>query len=153
MEEIVHGRDQAEGHWAKAGVIAAILGTIFPIVVYFGLLKAEFVSGHYRGGVENLTVGGAADLDLIINVDGNGALRGRLTLEGSSLYGSGDLEGRVEGSKVSFTSFDPSTHIQVTWAGMADGNRLEGSYVASHPPHLQPMFGVQQVGRWWGERR
>ena len=82
------------------------LANISSIAILVAVSGCTNPSGTYEGICTNATYGGQSNMLLVINENG-GQLSGTLTLSGD-LVGGGDIRGRVDNSRVTFTTANPA---------------------------------------------
>lgn len=85
------------------------------------------LTGTYSGTVNNLTAAISADFKIAV-MENNGEIHGCMDVK-PPLYGSGPLQGTMNGSKVSFVVTSDS--MQIAFDGRRDAGRLNGTYLVS----------------------
>ncbi len=100
----------------------------------------DHVTGSYAGIVHNTTVGESAHFGIAIREEG-GTIFGCLAIK-RPLYGSGALQGTVQGSQVSFDS--KSLMFSISFQGEWHDGELTGSYVVNSPNRQNGVFELQR---------
>jgi len=103
-------------------------------------------SGTYEGTCTNTTYGKQSNMLLVLNKNGE-QLSGTLALSGD-LVGGGDIKGRVDNSRVTFTTANPAWG-QITWTGELKSDVIIGKYLVETPLDVQQQQGIRsQQGVW-----
>lgn len=98
--------------------------TIIILMILSGCNQKD-ITGQYEGTCENQTYDIKAKISLTINED-KGIISGNLTLA-ESLEGSGNIQGQLNGSIITFTT--DGSWGQVTWTGTLKDKTIEGTYL------------------------
>jgi S1-C subfamily serine protease len=100
--------------------------------------RAPLVTGIYAGAARNITAGLSADLFVIFLQKGD-HLYGCMGVK-EPLYGSGPLEGQIQGSDISFEVKSPAFVIE--FSGKRVGGDVDGTYLVA------PSTGGAQQGEF-----
>lgn len=106
-------------------------------------LNQEFVediSGTYRGTVHNSTAGISATFSISIRQNSK-LLSGCMSVQ-RPLYGSGYLNGTVEGNAVSFLTTSPM--FQISFRGKRTGKKIIGTYTVARQPVEVGEFDLEK---------
>jgi hypothetical protein len=104
------------------------------------------VTGTFGGIVRNETVGVSAHFGVAIREE-DGVVYGCIAIQ-QPLYGSGSLQGVLQGSKVSFESvgFSLGTRFSIRFRGELHGAELKGTYEVSLPARQDGEFELTKRG-------
>ena len=103
--------------------------------------QAGTATGTFSGIVRNQSVGVSAHFGIAIREE-NGAVYGCIAIQ-KPLYGSGALQGTMQGSQISFDSVGSGllgTRFSIRFEGELHGALLNGTYVVSSPDHQDGEF-------------
>jgi len=107
-------------------------------------LKKEFIediSGTYRGTVHNSTARVSAEFSIFIKQETK-ALSGCMSVH-RPLYGSGFLNGTIEGNAVSFLTTAPM--FQISFHGKRTGRKITGDYAVLTQPVQYGEFDLEKL--------
>jgi hypothetical protein len=110
-----------------------------------GLQRGDF-TGTFGGTVRNATVGLSASFGVAVREE-DGLVYGCIAIQ-PPLYGSGSLQGVVQGSRISFDTVGLSlgARFSIRFEGELRGGGLEGTYEVSSPTHQAGEFGLTKRG-------
>jgi len=99
-------------------------------------------TGTFVGLVRNETVGLSAHFGIAIREE-EGVVHGCIAIQ-PPLYGSGSLQGVLQGSKLSFDSvgFSLGAQFSIRFVGELHGAELTGTYEVSSPAHQDGEFDL-----------
>jgi S1-C subfamily serine protease len=100
----------------------------------------EDISGTYRGTVHNSTAGMSAKFNIFIKQQAM-MLSGCINVQ-RPLYGSGYLNGTVEGNAVSFLTTAPM--FQISFHGKRTGDKITGNYTVLSQPVQVGEFDLEK---------
>ena len=100
----------------------------------------ENISGTYRGTVHNLSGRITANFSIFIRQETK-VLSGCMKVQ-RPLYGSGYLNGTVDGSVVSFLTTSPL--YRISFRGTKNGERISGKYTVSSPSVQDGEFELEK---------
>jgi hypothetical protein len=104
--------------------------------------KAE-VSGSYSGIVRNSSVGVSAHFAIAIREE-KGSIYGCVSIR-KPLYGTGALQGSVQGSQVSFDSLGSAfPRFQIHFQGDRQGAEFHGTYTVTQPNQQAGVFELSR---------
>ncbi len=107
------------------------------------------VSGVWVGTCKNTTFGGKADIELVLEQNGNRLISGYLSIKGNELGGSGPIKGFINGDTITFnTPGDGETAAGIQWEGKINSSKsmIVGSYTVTNKMILHPILGATQQG-------
>jgi hypothetical protein len=105
--------------------------------------KAE-LTGSYSGIARNTSVGVSAHFAIAIREE-KGTIYGCISIQ-KPLYGSGSLQGSIQGSEISFSSVSSSFPVgfQIHFRGQWQGNGLHGTYEVTEPSRQTGAFDLSR---------
>ena len=109
-------------------------------------LQRVNLTGTFAGIVRNQTVGVSAPFGVAIREE-DGVVYGCIAIQ-PPLYGSGTLQGVLQGSKISFDSvgFSQSARFAIRFDGELHGAVLKGTYEVSSPSRQHGEFELNKRG-------
>jgi hypothetical protein len=118
-----------------------------PLAASGGLdLQGSNLTGTFAGTVRNETVGKSAHFGIAIREE-DGVVYGCIAIQ-EPLYGSGSLQGSLQGSKISFDSVGYSfgARFSIRFEGELRDAVLKGTYEVSSPTHQGGEFELIKRG-------
>jgi hypothetical protein len=109
-------------------------------------LQDGSLTGTFGGIVRNETVGVSAHFGVAIREE-DGVVYGCIAIQ-QPLYGSGSLQGVLQGSKISFDSvgFSLGARFAIRFEGELHGAELKGTYQVASPTHQDGKFDLTKRG-------
>jgi hypothetical protein len=109
-------------------------------------LQGGSLTGTFSGTVRNETVGVSAHFGIAIREE-DGVVYGCIAIQ-KPLYGSGSLQGALQGSKISFDSvgYSLGARFSIRFEGELHDAALKGTYEVSSPNHQDGEFELIKRG-------